>query len=31
MVVSWGDVHGNDPYYETYNYRSDIDEFRRYI
>jgi hypothetical protein len=29
MVVSWGDEGG--PFYETYNYRSDIAEFRRYI
>jgi hypothetical protein len=31
MVVSWGDPEGNDPYYEPYNYRNDVDHFRRYI
>lgn len=29
MVASWGDEGG--PFKETYNYRSDINEFRRYI
>lgn len=29
MVASWGDEGG--PFKETYNYRSDIAEFRRYI
>ena len=27
MVASWGDEGG--PFYETYNYRPDIAEFRR--
>lgn len=31
MVVSWRDPEGNDPYYEPYNYRNDVDHFRRYI
>jgi hypothetical protein len=31
MVASWGDPDGNDPYYEKYNYRTDVDHFRRYI
>jgi cell wall-associated NlpC family hydrolase len=31
MVVTWGDIHGGNPVMDTYNYRSDIAEFRRYI
>jgi len=31
MVASWGNPDGGNPVLDTYNYRSDIAEFRRYI